>query len=455
MVDTRNEAEKSHVTDWPIHIPWPGIAVSSPVPDVSIVIPCYNEEHCLGTTIPPLVQAFQNVGIGLELVVVDNGSTDQTGTIIDDLALRGLPIRKLTLERNQGYGVGILRGFELCRSRVVGFTHADGQVAPEDVVTAYRLMEGREDRVLAKVRRRFRQDSMKRKVVSIIYNGLMQVVFGWLGVIDINGSPKFLSRNNLIAMRLVSHDWFLDPEIVLKAKSLGLRAIEIDVEGHSRNGGISHVRPSAIVEFIKNILRYRIGGYYRTWKRSLSEASAVQAKFGTRTLCNQKTVPNPKVSPPSYKPESINLWDAVRVIEERRFEDSRGFLHKILSASQCRGNVPRGEVYVTAASPSTAKGNHFHRKMGEFFAIVQGDASVELCDPSTGEQRSIHLCSTKPATVYVPAGLAHAVVNRGECMMICVAWAEREHDPDDVFSYIVWPSVDRAQLAHQGGVDAA
>ena len=48
------------------------------VPDLSLAMPCYNEEDCLGRTVPPLVETFQKAGINLELVLVDNGSVDRT-----------------------------------------------------------------------------------------------------------------------------------------------------------------------------------------------------------------------------------------------------------------------------------------------------------------------------------------------------------------------------------------
>jgi glycosyltransferase involved in cell wall biosynthesis/dTDP-4-dehydrorhamnose 3,5-epimerase-like enzyme len=423
---------------WPVTIPWrqtPSPFLRSP--QVSIAIPCYNEEACIGQTAPALVEAFQNAGIVLELVLVDNGSSDRTGAIIDDLIDRGLPVRKVRFEVNEGYAAGIIAGLEACTAPVIGFTHADGQVAPNDVVTAYRLMEHREERVLAKVRRRFRQDSWKRKVVSIIYNGMMQVVFGWLGVIDINGSPKFFSRRNFQAMGLVSRDWFLDPEIVLKAKALGLRAIEIDVEGHARNGGVSHVKRETMLEFLKNIYRYRFGGYYRNWKREESRKKRSWAAISDSTIYDRADAAG---AAGGLQANSACIWADVRVFEQRRFEDGRGYLQKVFAASQCGGDTPRGEVYVTAAKPGEAKGNHFHRRMGELFSVVEGNGSIELCDPRTGERRSIALSPAMPVTVYVPPGLAHAVVNCGQGMMICVAWAEREHDPEDVFPFDVWPA---------------
>ncbi len=399
-------------------------------PELSLVMPCYNEEECIGDTAPDLAAAFREAGVAFELVLVDNGSTDRTGEIIDHLMEEGEPIRKVHLPVNRGYSGGILAGLGACTAPLIGYLCADGQVAPRDVVRTFNLMADREERVLAKVRRRFRQDSWKRKIVSIIYNGMMPVIFGWLGAIDINGSPKIFSRKNFQVMKLRSRDWFLDPEIILKAKGLHLRVIEIDVEGYARYGGASNVRPGTIIEFLKNIWRYRLGSYLRNWKRDV---------WAERDPAERKAPPVPARSGgarrgalPADRPVSL---DAVRVLPQKRFEDERGWLHKVLTSSQCDGHPPAGEVYVTSALPGEVRGNHYHRRMGEWFAVVEGSGVLRIADPGSGARREIALDAASPTTVYVPPGIAHALVNEGDGPMISIAWAEREHDPEDVFPF--------------------
>ena len=414
--------------------------LESGVPEVSLVIPCYNEEDCIGETAPDLVRAFEQSRIALELVLVDNGSTDRTGEIIDEMMARGLPISKVRIEVNRGYSDGICNGLEACRAPVIGYLHADGQVGPVDVVRTYRLMELREDRVLAKVRRRFRQDSWKRKIVSIIYNGMMQLTFGWLGAIDLNASPKIFSRANFEAMKLRSRDWFLDPEIILKAKGLRLRVIEIDVEDYARRSGVSNVRPGTIIEFLKNILAYRFGLHMRRWRREVE--AVARAHEDAYIPARAPDAPAAVGAPGSTEPTGLA---GVHVLEQRRYEDERGFLHKVLTASQCAGPPPAGEVYVSAVHPGEAKANHYHLRMGEWFAVVQGSGTLELQDPSSGERRTVELDASAPTTVFVPAGVAHALVNRGEDLMICVAWAEAEHNEADVFSHEVVTSPNRVQ----------
>ncbi len=242
-------------------------------PAVSLVMPCYNEEACVRQTASELVKTFAAKNIPLQLVLVDNGSRDRTGEIIDELIAQGLPITRTTVPINLGYGHGIIEGVKQCTAPLVGYLCADGQVAAEDAVNTYELACSASFPVLAKVRRRFRKDSWRRKVVSVIYNLGMQIVFGWLGSVDLNASPKILQRESLLAMELQSMDWFLDPELMIKAKYLGLKVLERNVEGRLRQGGKSNVRYTTCLQFVKNILHYRFGGVLREWKKSVRQAA--------------------------------------------------------------------------------------------------------------------------------------------------------------------------------------
>ncbi len=240
-------------------------------PELSLVIPCYNEEACLPLTLPPLVDAFRHAGVPLELVLVDNGSHDATSAVIDDLISKGLPVVKGTVPDNQGQGLGFLTGIRLARGRFIGWICADGQVRSEDVLAIFESLRDAPAPAMAKARRRYRQDSWLRKINSIVYNALFQVLFLGIRSLDINGNPKIFPADVLRQMELQSIDWFLEAEAMLKADYLRLPIIEMDVIGLSRADGHSHVRLSAVLEFIKNMLVYRLGTPWRTWRLTASQ----------------------------------------------------------------------------------------------------------------------------------------------------------------------------------------
>ncbi|MCO6511887.1 MAG: glycosyltransferase family 2 protein, partial [Aridibacter famidurans] len=233
-------------------------------PDVSFVVPCYNEEDLVGYTLPRLESAFKKAGFNLELVAVDNGSTDRTGELIDELAKDHPSIVKHRVEVNQGYGNGILQGITRCTAPWIGMIPADGQVDAEDVVRLYEAVITTNGNVVGKVRRRFRMDGLYRKVVSTSYNVFVRLLYPRLESIDINGSPKLLPAEVLRAMDLRSKGWLLDPEIMIKAHYMGLRVLELNVFARMRGNGVSHVRAETCWEFLYYLIRFR---FSRKWKR--------------------------------------------------------------------------------------------------------------------------------------------------------------------------------------------
>jgi dolichol-phosphate mannosyltransferase len=236
-----------------------GATFSASEPDLSLVIPCFNEEAVVRETATRLLEAFRAAKVRLELVLVDNGSSDRTGAIIDEMVAEGFPVVKATVAVNQGFGYGVLTGLERCRGRWVGFMCVDDQVHPQDVVRLYEIAAKAKTPKLFKVRRRFRLDGRIRRVVSFTYNLVTTLLFGDLGSMDLNANPKILPRPYLQAMRLRSRDWFLDAEVMIKAKRMGLPVYEMNIFALMRAEGVSHVRPTTCWEFIRNLLYYRFG----------------------------------------------------------------------------------------------------------------------------------------------------------------------------------------------------
>jgi glycosyltransferase involved in cell wall biosynthesis len=229
-------------------------------------MPCYNEQDVIPYSIPQFVQAFAAAGRRLELVACDNGSSDRTGAIIQGFAAQGMPVIYHRVEPNEGYGNGILKSIPICSAQWIGIIPADGQVDAEDAVRLFEVLRHTDGKVLGKVRRRFRMDGFARRIVSILYNGFVWALWPRLGSIDINGSPKIIHRDVLAVMNLQSKQWFLDPEIMVKAYYLGLRVFEMNVFARMRSNGLSHVRASTCVEFFTNLLRFKFGNGLAKWR---------------------------------------------------------------------------------------------------------------------------------------------------------------------------------------------
>lgn len=252
-------------------------AAGVPVPELSLVMPCYNEEDNVGYTIPRLLQAFEREGHVVELVAVNNGSHDRTGAMLAELARTHPQIVPVTVEHNQGYGFGILTGLAHARGRWIETVAADGQVDAEDVLRLYEAVRTTHQRVLGKVRRRFRMDGPIRKVISVGYNLFVHLLWPGIGSWDVNGQPRICSRELLQEMQLTSKNWFIDPEMLIKSHYMGVRIFEVNVFARMRGNGLSHVRAMTVWEFFASLLRYRFSGELTQWRETRPPVSSLRS----------------------------------------------------------------------------------------------------------------------------------------------------------------------------------
>lgn len=235
----------------------------SDVPAISLVIPLYNEEDNVRSLVATLGNALERAGLVFELLLVDNGSSDATGRLVDELCGEDPRLRKVSVTVNEGYGHGILRGLAEARGRHLAFMCGDLQVSEGDVVRILtHAIEGRFD--LCKASRVERHDGAKRKFFSFALNKLVPLVFATLGR-DVNGTPKVMTRELYSRLDLESKRWFIDAEIMIKATAMpGIRIAEVPVVFRARREGRSAVRClPASLEFLREMARYRMSDLSR------------------------------------------------------------------------------------------------------------------------------------------------------------------------------------------------
>jgi len=227
--------------------------------DLSIVLPAYNEGTSIKEVVTRFVTVLRQKGVCFEVVVVDNGSTDATASIVAGLQQRMPEVCVVTIPLNEGYGNGIIHGLKSSKGAVLGWCDADGQVDPEDVVGVYEHMRDTKA-VFAKGCRKGRFDGMFRRIESAVFNGSFRLFFD-VSVHDVNGKPKFMERALYERLELSSKDWFIDAECVIKARAAGINIHDVVIRSIIRRAGRSKVRISSALEFCKNIARYKMLGY--------------------------------------------------------------------------------------------------------------------------------------------------------------------------------------------------
>lgn len=203
---------------------------------LSIVIPCYNEEK----NIPLILERFASAlsGEPIEVMLVNNGSRDRSQEILDRLLPNYPFARTVKVEVNQGYGYGILSGLRAASGEYLGWTHADLQTDPKDVVRAYHILQrlGFPEDVYVKGTRK------GRKLADVFFTFGMSVYESlylkkpfW----DINAQPNVFPRAFFEKWEQPPHDFSLDLYAYYMAQAHGLRLIRFPVlfperlHGHS------------------------------------------------------------------------------------------------------------------------------------------------------------------------------------------------------------------------------
>ncbi len=226
-------------------------------PELSLVIPFYNEEGNVEQVLQELSKAFKKSKISYEIIAVNNGSWDKTPKIIDSLKQKNKNIRKIDVKKNIGYGFGILTGLKNAKGKYVGYGWGDAQIAAEDFAKVFLALKNN-NLDICKVRRINREESIARKIQSTIYNKLLLFLFA-ITLTDINGCPKIMKKEVYEAINPQSRDWFLDAEIIIKASRKKYKILELPVISRKRQKGRSKVNFRTSFEFLKNILKYRMG----------------------------------------------------------------------------------------------------------------------------------------------------------------------------------------------------
>ena len=227
--------------------------------DLSLVIPFYNEEDNVERVIQEIIREFYLNKIDYEIVAVNNGSTDDTEKILNKLNKLNPRIKISVVVKNTGYGNGIITGINQAGGNFIGYHWGDGQVPPKYITEIfYKMKKGNYD--LGKITRIHREYSLTRKIVSKFFNILFPLLFG-VNSKDINGCPKIMKGELLKSLKLESKDWFLDAEIMIKAKRKKYKMLELPAEYRKRTGGKSKVRLYTLLELLKNIIRFKMKGY--------------------------------------------------------------------------------------------------------------------------------------------------------------------------------------------------
>lgn len=221
----------------------------------SLVIPCYNEAE----NIPLLLERCRELTVksDVEVILVDNGSTDNTPEVLGNLLPQYPGCRSVHVEKNQGYGFGILTGLKAAKGDILGWTHADMQTDPQDALLGFELFDQYGEDIFVKGRR------CGRRFMDVIFTVGMSVFETLLlarPMWDINAQPTMFSRKFFASWNLPPQDFSLDLYAYYQAQTKRLKVYRFPVRFSERAHGVSHwnVNWAAKWKFIRRTIEFSL-----------------------------------------------------------------------------------------------------------------------------------------------------------------------------------------------------
>lgn len=235
---------------------------------VGIIVPLWNEAGNIRGLVDLLGATRAVRELGARATLVNNGSADRTGALLDELAASRPWMQVVHLAQNRNYGGGILEGCRRSAASYLCYIPGDLQYSGEDTDRVIeRLREhhrsGRGARVLVKGRRITRLDGAAQAFISGTYTALARTALA-LPVQDINGLPKAFHRSLLAALPPDAMiNFVLDAQLMYCARRNGFEIDEIDVTFHRRASGVSSWsgrRVRVYLRSLRDLVRVRAAG---------------------------------------------------------------------------------------------------------------------------------------------------------------------------------------------------
>ena len=249
---------------------------------LSVVLPAYNEAENLEEVVTSALKALPAVTPDFEVIIVDDGSTDDTPKIANELVEKHYPrVRLFQHAANAGYGSAIRTGLTNGQYDLLFYTDTDrqfdlkelAQFAPHihehDLVICFRV---------------YRYDTVLRSILSWCYNLVVRVLFR-VRVRDVDCAYKLMRREVLEKLTLESSDFFIDTEIVARARKWNFRIAQRGVRHYPRLAGETTVRASDIPRTLKTVMRM--------WRRIYlpSRTQRQEAEAGASLVPAREIVP--------------------------------------------------------------------------------------------------------------------------------------------------------------------
>jgi glycosyltransferase involved in cell wall biosynthesis len=217
--------------------------MTNQIPSLSIFFPAHNEVDNIAALTKKTVQVVSQYVQEFEIIIVNDGSTDGTREMADELVQQYPQVRAVHHEQNQGYGGAVKTGLKSCTKEWVFFTDGDAQF---DVAEITDLIQhtGEYDAVVGY--RMDRQDPFHRKIFAFCWGTLIRILFGF-GYRDLDCAFKLFKRKYFEGVELKATGAVISVEFFSILKRNTAKVKQIGVHHYPRTAGHHSVGSSRVV----------------------------------------------------------------------------------------------------------------------------------------------------------------------------------------------------------------
>jgi polyisoprenyl-phosphate glycosyltransferase len=223
---------------------------------LSLVIPCFNEEKNLPLVIDKLKNYLNKKD--LEFILVDNGSSDGTRKEIEKYSKKYKSLRLVIVRKNIGYGNGVFRGLKSAKGEFVGWTHADLQTDPTDVIKSLEIIQKQKNFGKSYVKGKRYGRPLFDKLINTIGMSIFETFILKTFLYDINAQPNIFHKSFLKLIKNPPKDFAFDLYTYYLAKKNGYNIIRFPVYYGKRIFGESKWNTGwkARIRFIKRTINF-------------------------------------------------------------------------------------------------------------------------------------------------------------------------------------------------------
>lgn len=219
---------------------------------ISVFFPAYNDEATVERMVSDAVCILDELTDDYEVVIVDDGSNDNTGDIIDELAGRNKKIKVIHHDKNKGYGGALKSGFNNSTKELIFYTDTDGQY---DIREMIKLLPWIDEYDFIYGNRIRRSDHLLRVVIGYIYGVLVRIMFN-LRYKDITCDFRLFKKSILSNFDLKSNSAAICVELLKKIQNNRFKVKTVIVNHYFRKFGRSQaIKPRQILILLKELVQ--------------------------------------------------------------------------------------------------------------------------------------------------------------------------------------------------------